>query len=516
MKNSIPTLSFIWIFFLKFAEMKKAYSGILLILMLFRVIAQTDNCSFWKVYSFYIPESHSKHSAYVELTMSINARLLSIQKQPSSSHFFSAIQGIVKILNDSILIKTDTFIVKSPSSDDSLKIPDFAYIRRYWLDNNKHYTFELTIKDYFTHQLIYPVCKKQLHINYEANKISMSEIVLIDTLEKSSEKSIFYKHGYNIIPYNDNYYNEYMSYIFFYNEIYNADTTLGKNEPFILKYYIQDKDNNKNMEAFGGFRKFNASKVNVLIGNINIKELPSGNYNLIVELRNKENELILTQKKFFQKKNKSIAKKQSLNDELFFGNTNNIDTLKMWVEALWPIANNLEKEWIINQSINKDATMMKNFMIDFWDKRASDTASAIDLAKRYYTQVNFVMKNFKCGKIAPYYTDRGRVFLQYGAPNQRTIQLSETGAYPYEIWQYYRLYDASTGQFFSNRKFVFVNKGIADECYTLIHSDMKGEFNNPNWQRDIMKHEVYNINDPYQQQKINYGNNFDKLYQNPQ
>jgi hypothetical protein len=31
-----------------------------------------------------------------------------------------------------------------------------------------------------------------------------------------------------------------------------------------------------------------------------------------------------------------------------------------------------------------------------------------------------------------------------------------------------------------------------------------------------MKHDIYNINDPYQQQQLNYGNNFDKLYQNPQ
>jgi hypothetical protein len=45
---------------------------------------------------------------------------------------------------------------------------------------------------------------------------------------------------------------------------------------------------------------------------------------------------------------------------------------------------------------------------------------------------------------------------------------------------------------------------------------MKGEYNNPNWQREIMKHDIYNINDPYQQQKMNYGNNFDKMYQNPQ
>lgn len=491
----------------------KFYAAILFACISLITFSQS-NIVYWDVYKFYVADKKD-NAAYVEIVLNVNTQKLK-KYSTKDNQYLSAVRCIIHIAEDSATIKKDTFIVKSPLYTDSLKAPDFIYIKRYWIKNNRHYSVKLIAKDYFDENKTLLDETKKFQSNFHNNKITFSDVMFIDTLEKTNKIDMFYRYGYSIIPYNFNYFNEYFNQIKFFCEIYNTDTIVGKDEPFIVKYYIQNNDNKKNLEQFGGFKKMKASAVNVLMGNLDIKELESGNYNLIIEIRNKNNELVSSKNVFFQRKNKLLKKMNSLDDEIFFGNTNNIDTLKIWLESLWPIANNLEKDWIINQSITKDAVTMKNFMIDFWEKRAADTTSAVKLAKEYYSKLNYVMKNFKCGKIAPYYTDRGRVYLQYGAPNQRTIQQSEPGAYPYEIWQYYRIYDAATQQFFTNRRFVFVNKGIADDCYSLIHSDMKGEFNNPNWQREIMKHDPYNVNDPYQQQKTNYGNNFDKLYQNPQ
>ncbi|GIV28410.1 MAG: hypothetical protein KatS3mg027_2224 [Bacteroidia bacterium] len=480
------------------------------------ILSQNKPIIYWDTYLFHLPYQTNKNNCFAEISLSIAPYNLNVQKNKDSS-FFVTIKGTIEIYADSKLFKKDSFIVKSPSARKLEELQYFGYLKRYWLENFKNYTISVHIKDYFTKDTSFTYhSQKNIQTNFKHDSIQFSSIQFIDVIEKSEKQDMYYKHGYTIVPYNDNYFNENFDQLKFLAEIYYADTILGKNEPYVVNYKIIDKDNNKILENYGGFKKLNASKVNVLITSMPIKDLPSGNYYLLLEVRNKNNILIRQQKIFFQRKSYTAKKKLSVDEELFFGNQNNLDTLKMWTESLWPIANQLEKEWIINQSINKDVQMMKNFMIDFWYKRSADTASPVELAKKYYSLLNYVMKNFKCGKMAPYNTDRGRVYLQYGEPNQRVIQLSEPGAYPYEIWQYYRIYDASTNQFFSNRRFVFVNKGIADECYTLIHSDMRGEYNNPNWQREIMKHDPYNINDPYQQQKLNYGNNFDKLYQNPQ
>lgn len=468
----------------------------------------------WNAYAFYAPQ---KNAFYLEISTSIKPYNLNVQKNKDSS-MFVAIKGKIEIYQDTILFKKDSFAVKSANAQHLEELMSFAYLKRYWLEKNKSYKVKIYIKDLYNKDEKYNYqSEKNISTHFDDNHIFLSSIQFIDIIEKADKENMFYKYGYSIVPYNDNYFDDSFEDLQFLFEIYNADTVIGKQQPFVVNYKIIDKDNNKPIDNIGGFKKLQASRVNVVIGKLPIKDLPSGNYYLLIEMKDKNNQTLIHTQAYFQRKNlKIVQTNSSLNEDLFFGNQNNIDTLKMWLEALWPIANNLEKDWIINQSIEKNATIMKNFMIDFWEKRAADTASPIQMAKTYYSKLNYVMKNFKCGKIAPYYTDRGRVYLQYGEPNQRSIQHSETGAYPYEIWQYYRIYDAATNQFFTNRKFVFVNKGIADDCYTLIHSDMRGEYNNPNWQREIMKHELYHINDPYQQQKINYGNNFDKLYQNPQ
>ncbi len=465
-------------------------------------------------YLFYYPR---ENKGFVELAFTYNPFSFNIQKIAGEKYFVQSL-NFVRIYDEhGNIVKQDSFIVKSATVSKIDSLPFFVYLKRYWLNNHQTYHISVHCKDAHPVDTFGFHSYKNIVVNFDENIIGMSDIQLIEMIEKSDNpKDIFYKYGYIVVPNTNNYVNENISELKFALEIYNADRVFGKGASYLIKYYIQDKDNNKILDKFSGFKKMKAAEVNPFIGNLSIKYLPSGNYYLVIEIIDKNNQLIKSAKRYFQRKNTIVSAISYVDDELFFGKTNNADTLKILVESLWPIANNLEKDWIINQSINKNVPMMKNFIVDFWTKRAADTTSPVKMATEYYSRVDFVMKNFKCGKMSAYYTDRGRVYLQYGPPNQRTIQLSEPGAYPYEIWQYYRIYDAVTGQFFSNKRFVFVNKSIADECYTLIHSDVRGEYNNPNWQREIMKYEIYNPNDPYQQQKLNYGNNFDKLYQNPQ
>ncbi len=123
---------------------------------------------------------------------------------------------------------------------------------------------------------------------------------------------------------------------------------------------------------------------------------------------------------------------------------------------------------------------------------------------------------FKCGKQPGYYTERGRVYLQYGAPSQRSVQNADLNTFPYEIWQYYRLNDRSNGQFFSNRKFVFVNKNIADDCHTLIHSDTRGEIYNDRWRFELTRRNNNGVANPDNTAPVGTQyNQFDEIYSNP-
>lgn len=237
----------------------------------------------------------------------------------------------------------------------------------------------------------------------------------------------------------------------------------------------------------------------------------------MIELRDKNNKLQLEKRLYFQRNNpvqltQEFKTKRSVYE--FFGEYNNADTLKMFVESLWPISSSTERDWGINQAIKKDPEFMKNYIVDFWQKRAGDSLDPLQMWLSYYNQVTVANVEFKCGKQKGYFTDRGRVFLQYGKPDQRVIQPSEPYSYPYEIWQYYRIEDKSNGQFYTNKKFVFVNSNIADDCFKLIHSDMRGEINNPRWQYEVSKRR----NDPnIDKTKPDplIGNNVDGFFNNP-
>jgi hypothetical protein len=127
-----------------------------------------------------------------------------------------------------------------------------------------------------------------------------------------------------------------------------------------------------------------------------------------------------------------------------------------------------------------------------------------------------VCKVFKCGKQAGYYTDRGRVYLQYGPPDSQQQVPNEPDSYPYEIWQYYRLKDPTNGQFQTNKRFVFWNKDLDGSCFRLLHSDARGEVKDARWQMRLKQRTQTNVNlDVETPPENTYGSGVDDLFSNP-
>ena len=81
-------------------------------------------------------------------------------------------------------------------------------------------------------------------------------------------------------------------------------------------------------------------------------------------------------------------------------------------------------------------------------------------------------------KVEGWQTDRGRVYILYGEPDQyerRPVGASEN---PYEIWYYNDLQGGV--------EFDFVDMtGFGD--YKLVNSTMRDELSDPNWRNYILK-----------------------------
>ena len=116
---------------------------------------------------------------------------------------------------------------------------------------------------------------------------------------------------------------------------------------------------------------------------------------------------------------------------------------------------------------------MQRFLYNFWLKRNTNDPNFS--FNEYLKHVKYVNEEFSFGNIAGYKTDRGRVYLKYGAPNSRIKENFQKNTKPFEVWHYYKIGNES------NRKFVFSSKSTSMDDMKLVLSNVKGETSDNEW-----------------------------------
>jgi GWxTD domain-containing protein len=177
------------------------------------------------------------------------------------------------------------------------------------------------------------------------------------------------------------------------------------------------------------------------------------------------------------------------------------DSVSYYLESLIPIAKPAEIKNIIAVLKLKDRDQERRHIQAFWLKTAPN--SAYDSWLKYKEQVQLVERIYSNNFQEGFETDRGRVYLQYGAPTNIIQRETSPTEYPYEIWQYNKI-----GKF-SNKRFVFYNPDLVNNTYRLLHSDMIGELKNPSWPQTLSKRNTNNgnIDNPNQFLQQNWGGN---------
>jgi GWxTD domain-containing protein len=425
-----------------------------------------------------------------------------------------------RILKNGQVVKSSAYNLKSPKVIDTHNLPSFIDNQRFALDNGA-YILELSIADNaFPDKKTSHTEKIVIDLKRE-NKIYSSEIQALDSYVKSTQQGPLTKNGYDLVPYNINYYPKAQNALRFYFEAYNIDSVLGKQAKFLFSYYVENGENFAKVAALNNYQKQPAQRLNALLGQFDISTLPSGNYNLVVEVKDSANKVQAQKKWFFQRQSDApqmpdeLADKSIRTIEDFFNSFQSTDSLKQFVECLWPRSSTKEREWQQVTTSKKDPNLMRSYAVEYWKKEAGDSLNPLKIWLVYYQSVKEANALLKCGKQKGYFTDRGRVYLQYGKPDQRNQVNSEPNTYPYEIWQYYRVYDKATGRFFTNKKFVFVNEAIADNCYKLIHSDVRGEIYDERWRFRLVNRSQQSQNIDDTKPANTYGTNVDENFNNP-
>lgn len=363
-------------------------------------------------------------------------------------------------------------------ADSTALIRDLLDQQRISLPNGD-YDFEITLKDIHATELPFTNVQK-LSLNYNQNAMDISDIELVESFKKTETKNIISKNGYDLMPYTSDFFGEDFEKIAFYNEIYNADKTLGEGTDFLINYFIESYETGMVVSNYKSFKREKAKAVNVVFSSFDIKDLPSGNYKLVIEARNKENSILVTKKMFFQRSNPSVNKLLISDDYVnSFVTTMSLEQLKDNIKSLAPISSTTELSFAKNQLGANDEDLMKQYLYNFWLTR-NPTDPEKDW-KEYKERVDIVQNQYSTSIKRGYETDRGRVYLKYGKPNTISEMKNEPSSYPYEIWHYYGT------EKMNNVKFIFYNPDIISNDYPLLHSTMRGEIYNTQWRVDLHK-----------------------------
>lgn len=451
-----------------------------------------------------------KNNPYIETYLGIAGKSVKYVKNANNKY-----QGTVDITlifrQDSIVKDYKKISLNSPEVDDTINI-NFVFmdLQRFSIVNGS-YDFEINIADHNKSKSSFKTTEK-VDINFGKKNIELSDIQLLESIEKTDKQTSFSKNGYLLMPYISNFYGSKIDKIKFYSEIYNTDSIIGKENPFLIKYYIKSFETGQIINELIRIKKQQATSVAICLSELPIEKLPSGNYYLCIDIIDKSNSVIASKNTFFQRSNPElkmdISYMESIQSEnTFASKIIDKDTLTRYIRSLRPIASYQESYFIDNQLNIASIKTSQKFFYYFWKERSENPEQSW---AKYNFEVKKTEKAYSSQIKRGYETDRGRVYLKYGPPNTISVSENEPYNYPYEIWHYYNLGRQS------NRKFIFYNPNLVSNDYSLLHSDVIGEIYDPYWSLKLKSRNTPSNNlDDKGDSEDNWGDRSKDLFQNP-
>lgn len=394
-----------------------------------------------------------------------------------SNQYQAAVEVVILFKQFDNIIKFDKYQLSSPVCGFPT---DFIDQRRFGLEDGV-YELEISVNDVNMAENSKRF-QKIFTLDYGQEKIQQSDIQLLSSFKRDTSNSQYTKNDYYLETLPFNFYGKNASRLIFYNEIYNTDRVL--NEEFLIRYQVDKVESNGSTQTvLLGHKKRIPKPVNVILLQKNITELKSGNYNLVIEIRNQQDELLSSKTVFFQRSNPYLEESELLSADLSreFVDQLDADQLRYSLRAIAMNVKEADVE-ILNMIIrNEDLEPKRRFLFSFWAGQNPNNPGGT--YEKYMEVARAVDKLYQSGFGYGFETDRGYTFMKYGKPNDIINVDDDPSAPPYEIWAYNEF--PVTQQ--NNVKFIFYNSSLDGGNYTLLHTTARGELNNPQWEVELYR-----------------------------
>ena len=422
----------------------------------------------FKVNFNYLLFSIPDETAYVELQFFFHGNGLTHQLTDKGT-YQAFVVAHISFIKDDITIKRN-YVFSSVEYKDTVSQRDNIYnVVRIPLSSG-NYQMKIVLYDKNAEKPDTLFFNDKLDVTNNREMIRFSDIMPIGFFKQATQNDNFSKHGIEYTPYFSNFYPENIHFLTFMTEIYNTDNVIQGNDFLVHTYLSQHRKNKPFAPQYEKWEKAKKTDLHVVFQSFNIDSLPSGNYDLKIEVRDRQDTLYAYVSHFFQRSNPVMqGSLLARTDSLPY------DTLKLYLNYIYPIANSEEQEFINHISPLKYKEI-EDFFTTFWQRRNKDNPQ--EEWYKYYGQVMRVNYNYTTLKQKGYKTDRGYYYLKYGPPNDIEYHHSSVNGPPYEIWIYNTMKDGQVNVFF-----VFYNPDLVTNDFRLLHSTARGEIRNDSWKK---------------------------------
>jgi GWxTD domain-containing protein len=448
----------------------------------------------------------SDQGAYAEICLYINANELE-RNMIDSVRGQSAVEYTLLVTNVETekLVYGDRFRLSGPVSESS---ENFFDIRRFPVENGE-YIVEYEVSDAANPDRMLSG-STEFKIQFSPNTLAFSSLQLLFSAERAvGEESRFVKSGHRMEVAPLNYFPPGIDQLYFYTEIYGLPNVFKEEDFYALG--IELKRRGSNEEMFSTFSRRAVVETDVILRSLDISELGSGEYMLRLTAVNRDREELGHASVLFFRNNpildEELIEEQLVTFEKSFVQELDGGELVYALKAITPVVHPMQMDQLNNILRGKKKSEMRYFLFELWC--SIDPYAPENSYEQYMEVARAVDKMYYSGFGRGFETDRGRIFLKYGRPDEIQNVQTETDAPPYEVWSYARL--PGTGQ--TDVQFIFHNPSLAGNMYELLHTNARGELNNPNWIRDLYRnapnihegpnyHEVDGIQDGFNRRAI--------------
>ena len=298
----------------------------------------------------------------------------------------------------------------------------------------------------------------------DSARVIMSDIELANRIIEGSPESPFYKNTLEIIPNAQGIFGD-QQVCYLYAELYNLQTDPSDAE-YRVKTVVLDAARREVMSRTRPRKR--TAESGIVVEQLVVGRMYTGTYMVGVMVTDSTDSILTSSsKKFFVYNplmgvDSTIAQRGSTGLESIYGAMSEAELDEEFSEVRYEAQSQDKTRY----EALTGPEAKRAFLIEFWRKRPPG------LRDEYMQRVAFANQHYRVLGRPGYRTDRGRIHIVYGPPNDYERHPNEPESRPYEIWTY----EAIQGGVI----FVFVQR-VANGEYELVHSTHRNELQDDQW-----------------------------------